>query len=159
MRFIIFLMFILTISACCDDNYDCTSITNYPDIFVEYEYSATGFSRTEIDSSFIVVMNDSTNLNVDTLPYSTYSEFGYNIDYNDELWNDRDMRKHSYIIHIAQQIDTIHNIQYRAEPTIRECHELCTAFQTFEVEIDEFYDFEFDFNTETQTESKVLISK
>lgn len=159
MRFLIFSILIISLSACCDDNANCY-MTNAPMIQLVYDDSSNGFSREAIDSSYILVINDSLNLIVDTLFFEKfYDSKIQNIDEIEELARNRQMKNHRYVFQIDGVSDTIKNIHYASRETVKDCKEPCFPRKKFEVTIDEYFDFRYDFKGETISDLRLYITK
>ena len=159
MRFLIFSILIISLSACCDDNANCY-MTNTPMIQLVYDNSSNGFSREAIDSSYILVINDSSNLIVDTLFFEKfYDSKTQNINEIEELARNRQMKNHRYIFQIDAVSDTIKNINYTSKETVKDCREPCFPREKFEVIVDEYFDFQYNFKGETISTSRLYITK
>jgi len=148
-RFLFLLIIgVLIISACCDDNGDCYYENPPPFFKIEFDTSSIGFTTAEIENGFITIVNNSAKITVDTIFPENLPNDRYYIgfSYNDEQIRDRDLRNHTYLIQIENQIDTIHNINFELVETIVECRRPCFPREKFDVINQDFQNIAFDFN-------------
>lgn len=111
MRFIIFLILIFNLTACCDENINCSEI-DYPKLQIRFDSSSDNpFTTPEINRSFVEVVNETTLIPVDTLHYLSTLDGGISVE--NELNVGRDVQNFEYIIHIETYTMRISNINYQ----------------------------------------------
>jgi hypothetical protein len=147
-KIFIFLIGVLGISACCDDNGDCYYENPPPFFSITFDTSSIGFTNIEIENSFVTVIEDSSQITIDTIFPENLpnNRFHIGFSYNDEQIRNRDLQNHSYSIHITNKIDTIHNVDFEIVETVVECRQPCFPREKFDVIKQDFQHVSFDFN-------------
>jgi hypothetical protein len=161
MRFVfVFLVFVLGFASCCGDD-DCNSyLTDFPHIEIEYQKSTNGFTIRAIEASHVLVINDSSELIVDTLSFEPH--YGTNVHtitmYREQAKN-RDMRKHRYVAQIEGISDTIKNIDYNSKKTENTCRSGCFPAREKKIQVEEYFDFQCTFRGEITDSKRVVVTK
>ncbi len=142
MRYLILTILILNLAACCKRDYECV-ISESLSIFITYdESSVSGFTKEEIANRYILVFNNESQKVVDTIRTQGFDD---EIVIDEELWMNREMKNHSYIIRIGNLSKDIDNIEYQFDESVRTCKEPYFPYEIKEFNFQEYGSLIFEY--------------